>query len=1082
MTGIHCFTHSDSTVRSSSRFLRRLFILCLMPLLTALFFIPSAADAAPGRATDARPSKDGQLQVSGTGLVNENGETVTVRGFSTHGLSWYPDYVNADLFRDLSENWGADIVRLAMYSEDYVVNRQQNLEILHRGIEAAIQADMYVLVDWHILNDCDPMQNVGAARAFFEDISAEYANDPHILYEICNEPNSGTTWESIYEYANIIIPIIRSHSPKAVIIVGTPNYDQDLQSPYDKPIDDPNTMYAFHFYTTSHHDSMFMTLEHAIRAGLPVFITECGITEASGDGDIDYEYAVKWFDFLHESNISYVVWNLSNKRETSSFIRASSPETTHLHEEDLTECGKWIRFLLMGMEPSDIPAGKVRDSYSFTDQLLIQVNSISTADGIPVRSWIYIAPSCALVLLVVALMRLYVRRRTAKRCGTYGDFISACGDPSLSGRSPSKTLPKHALIYTFLFFSMVYLVWRILFSINNRAGWLPIVCNVALLITEVVGFFESCIHYGNLMDVSKHPLPKIAKEDYPDVDIFIATYNEPEDLLMRTINGCKHLHYPDPSRIHIWVCDDSRRPAIRKLAEDMGVGYSDRPDNKGAKAGNLNHAMSLTHAPYVVTLDADMIVQSNFLMETIPYFVYTEQCNKELPEDKQRHLGLLQTPQCFYDADVFQFALYSERNIPNEQDFFYRTIEVGKSSTNSVIYGGSNTVLSRAALNAVGGFYQGSITEDFATGMLIEGAGYLSLALPTPYASGRTPNTFVEHIQQRTRWGRGVINTARRLHLLTRRDLSLSQRLSYISSVIYWYSPIKNLIYILSPLMFAVFSVPVFRCTWIDLFVYWLPMFLLQDVCLRVLGKNSISLKWSAIYEISVMPYLIIPIIRETLGMSLTKFKVTDKSGKRRSRKDDAPLMIPFIILIILTVAGIGRVLLFAVHVHSLSLIIILFWLVRNLYSFIMVIFLINGRDADETSESVIVHDGELVLVTRQRDQAVFEGITTRLTEHSVNAFLDEPDDLRIGDTIQLQINTMKYEAVLTGIVTGMRSLRDTGQVVCTIEILDFRGQQEIYLQILYDRIPTLPQSLQKDFGVMSLFWRNIVNRLIRTI
>ena len=162
MTDIHCFTHSDSTVRTSKRFLRRFFILCLMPLLTALFFIPSAADAAPGRANDARPSKDGQLQVSGTGLVNENGETVTVRGFSTHGLSWYPDYVNADLFRDLSENWGADIVRLAMYSEDYVVNRKQNLEILHRGIEAAIQADMYVLVDWHILNDCDPHAECGS--------------------------------------------------------------------------------------------------------------------------------------------------------------------------------------------------------------------------------------------------------------------------------------------------------------------------------------------------------------------------------------------------------------------------------------------------------------------------------------------------------------------------------------------------------------------------------------------------------------------------------------------------------------------------------------------------------------------------------------------------------------------------------------------------------------------------------------------------------------------------------------------------------------------------------------------------------
>lgn len=116
-----------------------------------------------------------------------------------------------------------------------------------------------------------------------------------------------------------------------------------------------------------------------------------------------------------------------------------------------------------------------------------------------------------------------------------------------------------------------------------------------------------------------HPLPEIAEDAYPDVDVFIATYNEPTDLLERTVNGCVHLKYPDPKKVHIWICDDNRRSEMRALAEKMGVGYFDRPDNKGAKAGNLNHALSLTTAPYVVTLDADMIPRSDFLLKTIPY-------------------------------------------------------------------------------------------------------------------------------------------------------------------------------------------------------------------------------------------------------------------------------------------------------------------------------------------------------------------------------------------------------------------------------------------------------------------------------
>ncbi len=1032
---------------------------------------------------DARPSTDGQLSVNGMDIVNEKGEKVTIRGISTHGLTWYPDYINSKLFKQMSEEWGADFIRLPMYTEQYLKDKKKSLKMLHKGINAAKENDMYVLVDWHILNDNNPMINVEKAEKFFDDISKEYANDPSIIYEICNEPNGPTKWDDIYEYSNRIIPIIRANSPNALIVVGTPDYDQDLASPAEKRLDFENVMYSFHFYAASHYDDMMDTLEQSRKDGLPVFISECGITEADGNGRIDYENAETWFDYLHDNSISYVVWNLSNKNESSSFIKATSGEKKHLSDDDLTDSGKWIKALIQGENPEYITQGKTRIKYSLFDYFLIQLNALGNDETRSVRSWPFIALCFFAFYMLLALVILVIKKISSSKIKTYDDLVRV-GDSA--GAGDEKKLPtylKRILICASIYVSSVYLCWRLLYSINKSAGWLPIVCNLLLLIVELFGFVESCIHYANMLGMKQHPLPVISDDEFPDVDIFIATYNEPEELLKRTINGCKHLKYPDKSKVHIWICDDNRRASMRKLAEEMGVGYFDRPDNKGAKAGNLNNALGKTSAPYVVTLDADMIVRSEFLLKTIPYFVYVEKLSAKLPEEKRKHLGLLQSPQCFYDPDVFQYALYSENNIPNEQDFFYRTIEVGKTSTNSVIYGGSNTVLSRRALEDIGGFYTETITEDFATGMLIESEGYLSLAIPEPLASGQTPHTFKEHIKQRTRWGRGVINTAKKLKIFRRKGLSLGQKLSYWSSKSYWYSPIKNLIYVLSPLFFAVFMIPVFRCNWLELVIFWLPMFILQDLSLRIVGGNKVSLKWSGIYELSVMPFLLIPVIKESLGISLAKFQVTDKSGKKAVKKEkNTKQMLPFIILFVLSIIGIIRVIAIFDIANAFGMVVILFWVLRNLYSIALVMFLINGRDDDSDTDSVIVKAGEMISLRRDDDS--FEGISTRLTEHSVKLLIDDSEAVRVGDRVEMTISTDDYSVSVGGVVIQVTELRRSEHSVLSVEILDFGTEENKleYFELLYDRIPTLPQSLQKDMGSGRLFWRNVIYRIMKRV
>ncbi len=1052
-----------------------------------LMFAPCAwADSAT-----ARPSANGALAVEGSSLVDAQGNAVQLRGVSTHGLQWFPEYVNKPLFEQVSSEWNANLVRLAFYSDDYcnasAEDRAAIMKTLHTGIDAAISADMYAMVDWHILKDSDPNEHAAQAVEFFGQISSEYAQSPNIIYEICNEPNGETTWTQIYEYAQQVIPVIRANDPDAVIVVGTPNYDRDLMAAVRNPLSSyGNIMYACHFYVTTHGQDLRGEIDQALDEGLPVFITECGLAEANGSGRIDFASAAQWFDYLDEHKLSYAIWSLSNKAETSALIASNSSATEHMEDDDLSPVGAWVRSLLQGQKASAIATPAVDENGYLVKGSSVWERLTEGLDLAPEAAWHKFALGAGALVLLSLLVGAGVRRRK-KRGHTYEDLLQLGEHPKPSKVDPKRAFACQVVILASTFFTLVYLCWRVLYSVPYQWGWLAVACNIVLFVVEILGFIESLVHFRDVAGMRAHPLPECKPEEYPDVDIFIATYNEPDYLLAKTINGCTHLEYPDSSKVHIWLCDDNRRPEMRALAERMGVGYFDRPDNEGAKAGNLNAAMARTSAPYVVTLDADMIVQRGFLMQTIPYFIDSERRNAGLPAKEQIKLGLLQTPQCFHDPDVFQHGLYAENCIPNEQDYFYRTVEVAKTSSNSVIYGGSNTVLAREALEAVGGFYTESITEDFATGLLIESAGYVSLALPRPLASGSTPHTFAEHVRQRTRWGRGVIVTARKLGIMRRAGLTLAQKTSYWSSVVYWYSPIKNFVYLFSPLLFAVFAIPVFKCSWLDLVVYWLPMFIAQIVCLRVVSQGRTTARWSGIHETAVMPHLLLPIAKESLGITLSTFKVTDKSRPATRRTADYRSMAPFIVLMLLSVIGVVRVAWLLTQVPSVGLLVLLFWLLRNLYFVGMSLFLVDGRDSD--GENVKVKAAEPVRVrllegvgtlSGPAPGTLWEGATGQLTEHNVRVFLDDAQQLRLGSQVELALECEPYRVQAKGVVTEVALSRDETQRAHTVEILDYGGQEGEYLQILYDRVPTLPQKLTRDPGPVRYFWRNLAARLAR--
>lgn len=296
----------------------------------------------------------GRLSVKGTDIVDKNGEKYQLKGVSTHGIAWFPDYVNKDAFATFRDDWNANLIRIAMYTDEYGGycnggDRQQLKNLVDTGVQAATELGMYVIVDWHILKDCNPQTNKEEAKAFFKEMSEKYKNYDNVIYEICNEPNGGTTWADVKAYAEELIPVIRENDKEAIIIVGTPNWSQDVDIASNNPIKGyDNIMYAVHFYAATHTDNIRSKVETALDNGLPVFVSEFSICDASGNGAIDYNQADKWFELINNNNLSYSGWNVSNKDETSSLIKSSCTKLSGWTEDDLSETGIWLRNQIKG--------------------------------------------------------------------------------------------------------------------------------------------------------------------------------------------------------------------------------------------------------------------------------------------------------------------------------------------------------------------------------------------------------------------------------------------------------------------------------------------------------------------------------------------------------------------------------------------------------------------------------------------------------------------------------------------------------------------------------------------------------------
>ena len=307
-----------------------------------------AVSEAPSVDDSTPYGQHGALHVENGKLTDADGNTVQLYGMSTHGIAWFPQYINYDSFRTLRDDWNTNCIRLAMYTAEYGGycaggDKEQLKQLVRDGVSYATELGMYVIVDWHILSDCDPNQNKDEAIAFFREMSEAFADNENVLYEICNEPNSGTSWDSIKSYAEEVIPVIREQKPDAVILVGTPTWSQEIDKAAASPLTFDNVMYTLHFYAGTHKDDLRNRLETCAQNNLPVFVSEFGMCDASGNGANDFDSTTKWLDLLNKYQISFCCWNLANKDESSSVFKAASTALSDWTDEDFNESGRWIR-------------------------------------------------------------------------------------------------------------------------------------------------------------------------------------------------------------------------------------------------------------------------------------------------------------------------------------------------------------------------------------------------------------------------------------------------------------------------------------------------------------------------------------------------------------------------------------------------------------------------------------------------------------------------------------------------------------------------------------------------------------------
>lgn len=428
---------------------------------------------------------------------------------------------------------------------------------------------------------------------------------------------------------------------------------------------------------------------------------------------------------------------------------------------------------------------------------------------------------------------------------------------------------KHFVSFCMLLTSVVcstrYMFFRATQTLSFPS-WIDTIFGVLLFGAEIYVYVVLLLSFFQLswsLNRKIVPMPEDVSK-WPTVDVYIPTYNESLDVVRDTVLAAQCLEYPK-DKIRIYLLDDGRRREFATFATEIGVGYITRSDNKHAKAGNLNHAMTLTHGELIAIFDCDHIATKIFLQSTVGAFITDPK------------LALIQTPHHFYSPDPIQRNLYLGRDIPPENAMFYGPIQRGNDNWNATFFCGSCAVIRRSALDEIGGFAVETVTEDAHTALKLQRKGWKTAFLDHILAGGLATERLVLHLKQRNRWARGMVQIFRLDNPLFGKGLTLAQRLCYLSATSYFFFALPRVIFMGTPILYLLFGISIVHGSVSLLLAYAIPHLILSGLSgSRLYGRYRYSF-WGQIYDTVLSFHLVLPTVATLFFPHHGDFNVTDK-------------------------------------------------------------------------------------------------------------------------------------------------------------------------------------------------------------
>ena len=444
-----------------------------------------------------------------------------------------------------------------------------------------------------------------------------------------------------------------------------------------------------------------------------------------------------------------------------------------------------------------------------------------------------------------------------------------------------------------------YLDWRLFTTVVPADGeWYEVGWVYFCFAVEALALFDAFVLYLAFLrtsdrraeaDVHEARLRTLPQDELPSVDVYIPTFNEPMEVLEKTITGVLCLDYPN---FKAWVLDDGRRPWVKAFCETKGVGYLTRPDNAHAKAGNINHALTKTSADFVAIFDADFIPQRNFLMRTIGFF-------------GDPSIGVVQVPHAFYNYDPTQSSLALQKTLPDDQRFFFEAVMPSRDGWNAAFCCGSNSVTRRAALRSIGDVLPtDSITEDMLFSLALLRKGYITRYLCERLAVGLAPEGLKAFFVQRRRWARGAMQILYLAAGPLGQNLTLVQRLLFLPT--HWLSQSLMLtLIIVAPLVFLWMGVlPLVDVTSEAVVYYQLPMMLAIAGGIWVFAPHQ-YFPFAAQVHGTFQSFKILPTVLMTMARPFGHlFKVTPKGAGANKSDYDRTIFWTAASLMVLTTIG----------------------------------------------------------------------------------------------------------------------------------------------------------------------------------